>query len=215
VYIFKDKSITVKGHSCSIVVPIPNSTLLSALGSRNRTVIHNSLAQAIQMPSPALQKWIGLLEGLKHDRACLSCWLSAFQKYLTELLGFYLIFFWQFSTWGRGDNVALQVCKWSKSRTEYANLKAICKDCDCEAQSIFDMEEEEDQNARAWQNPFNIGPLVTHGDLVKTGASEVLKCTVCLKANHVIRALGPCLAVCWCTNRLARPSDQVNQYPSA
>lgn len=93
VYIFKDKSITVKGHSCSIVVPIPNSTLLSALGSRNRTVIHNSLAQAIHMPSPALQKWIGLLEGLKHDRACLSCWLSAFQKYLTELLGFYLIFF--------------------------------------------------------------------------------------------------------------------------
>ena len=92
-YIFKDKSITVNGHSCSIVVPIPNSTLLSTLGSRNRTVIHNSLAQAIQMPSPALQKWIGLLEGLKHDRACLSCWLSAFQKYLTELLGFYLFFF--------------------------------------------------------------------------------------------------------------------------
>ena len=137
------------------------------------------------MPSPALQKWIGLLEGLKHDRACLSCWLSAFQKYLTELLGFYLFFFWQFCTWGRDDNVALQVCKWSKSRTEYAHLQAICKDCGCEAQTILDMEEEEDQNARAWQVPFNIGPLVTRGDLVKTGASQVLKCTVCIKANHV------------------------------
>jgi hypothetical protein len=62
------------------------------------------------MPSPALQKWIDLLHGVKHDRACLSCWLTAFQKYITELLGFYYLMFSRpFSTWG--DNVALQVVK--------------------------------------------------------------------------------------------------------
>ena len=77
---------------CNMAVVIPKL----CLGSLKLVCL------AQNMPSPALQKWIPLLDAVKQDRDCLICGIRLSRNAWQSLLGFimlYTCFFWPLHQW--------------------------------------------------------------------------------------------------------------------